>query len=471
MEIAFEARIAQLLLRAARHRKLVPYGAFHAIFPPNLSLNRRYAALEHTAASLCDLQLADYASLLCTDSGLPGPDFYARFRRLHAERYYAVLGADRNRKLRLVEKQRFAREAREQVYGHARAAREELSAEAQGALEVAAARTSARPVRNAALGVALVTSGLFGAPAADAQEFSLFGGGSRAGSTDTYSWAFNYQEGLGQYFAASFSWLNEGHIPDHHRDGQLVQLWGRIPFGNPKFVLQAGIGPYRYFDTTTADQGGSYSDTHGWGVVYSVRAAYYASSRWITQLQLNRVHVLRGPDATSVMFGVGYQLDAPDTPGPRDRAASSNTNVTNNEVAVYLGKTIVNSTSSPSALGGAIEYRRGLAKYLDVTLGYLHEGSSKLARRDGITSQLWATRAFFNDKVTIGVGAGAYYAINENENSESPGPGSGKFSGLVTIAGSYRFTNSWDARLEWNRVVTRYDRDTDVIFAGAGYRF
>ena len=471
MEIDFEARIAQLLQRAARHRKLVPYGAFHAIFPPSLSLNRRYAALEHTAASLCDLQLADYASLLCTDSGLPGPDFYARFKRLHAERYYAVLGADRNRKLRLVEKQRFAREAREQVYRHARAAKEDLSADAQGALEAAAARGPARPVRNAVLGVALVTSGLFGAPAADAQEFSLFGGGSRAGSTDTYSWAFNYQEGLGQYFAASFSWLNEGHIPDHHRDGQLVQLWGRIPVGNPKFVLQAGVGPYRYFDTTTADQGGSYSDTHGWGVVYSVRAAYYASSRWITQLQLNRVHVQRGPDATSVMFGIGYQLDAPDTPGPRDWAASSNTNVTNNEVAVYLGKTIVNSTSSPSALGGAIEYRRGLAKYLDVTLGYLHEGSSKLARRDGIISQLWATRAFFNDKVTLGVGAGAYYAINENENSESPGPGAGKFSGLVTIAASYRFTKSWDARLEWNRVVTRYDRDTDVILAGAGYRF
>jgi hypothetical protein len=140
MEIDFDTRIAQLLQRAARHRKLVPYGAFHAIFLPDFPLNQRYAALERTAAFICDLQLADYASLLCTDSGLPGPDFYARFKRLHAERYYDVLGLDRNRKLRLVEKQRFAREAREQVYRHARAAREELSVHAQGALETAAAR-------------------------------------------------------------------------------------------------------------------------------------------------------------------------------------------------------------------------------------------------------------------------------------------------------------------------------------------
>jgi hypothetical protein len=122
MDIEFEARIAQLLLRAARRRKLVPYGSFHAIFPPNLPLNRRYTALEKATSSICDPRLADYGALLSTDSGLPGPDFYARFKRVHAERYYAVLGADRTRKLKLVEKQQFAREAREQVYRHARAA-------------------------------------------------------------------------------------------------------------------------------------------------------------------------------------------------------------------------------------------------------------------------------------------------------------------------------------------------------------
>src|SRR5689334_13160408 len=63
---------------------------------------------------------------------------------------------------------------------------------------------------------------LFASNAAHAQEFSLFGGSSRAGSTNTYTWAINYQEGLGPYFAASFTWLNEGHIPDHHRDGQMI---------------------------------------------------------------------------------------------------------------------------------------------------------------------------------------------------------------------------------------------------------
>ncbi|MEX3940619.1 hypothetical protein AB4Y44_13915 [Paraburkholderia sp. BR10937] len=168
---------------------------------------------------------------------------------------------------------------------------------------------------------------------AHAQEFSLLGGGSRASSINTYTWAFSYQEGLGKHFATSSTWLNEGHIPNHHRDGQIIQLWARVPVGSPQFVLQAGLGPYRYFDTTTAEQGGSYSDVHGWGVVYGVRASWYASNRWVTQLQVNRVHVPRGPDSAGVMLGVGYQLDAPNTPGPRDRAARSPTKPTNNQVA------------------------------------------------------------------------------------------------------------------------------------------
>jgi hypothetical protein len=36
-------------------------------------------------------------------------------------------------------------------------------------------------------------------------------------------------------------------------------------------------------------------------------------------------------------------------------------------------------------------------KYLNLTIGHLHEGSSKIARLDGLTSQLWATRAFMDD--------------------------------------------------------------------------
>jgi hypothetical protein len=41
------------------------------------------------------------------------------------------------------------------------------------------------------------------------------------------SWQLEYNEGMGEHFAYSISYLNEGHLPAHHRDGHTVQLWTR----------------------------------------------------------------------------------------------------------------------------------------------------------------------------------------------------------------------------------------------------
>jgi hypothetical protein len=120
MNTELDLKLERLLTRAASRRGVVPYGSFHALFAPDVPLRERYAKLEATAAALCEPRVADYAALLATDSGLPGPDFYTRFRRLHAERYSALLGADRHRMLRLCEKRQLASEERERVYEHHR---------------------------------------------------------------------------------------------------------------------------------------------------------------------------------------------------------------------------------------------------------------------------------------------------------------------------------------------------------------
>jgi hypothetical protein len=304
-----------------------------------------------------------------------------------------------------------------------------------------------------------------------AQELALYAGPLTGEHSHSYSWALDYTEGFGRYFAGSITWLNEGHIPDHHRDGPMVQLWGRLPLFERRFVVALGVGPYRYFDTEAAEQGGGYSNTHGWAVVYSARATWYSSQRWTANLQVNHVQVTNGSSTTAVMLGVGYQLDAPDTPGPRDFALPRTSKVTNNEITLMAGVTILNSLDSQTAAAQAIEYRRGLTNYLDATLGYLHEGSSLSARRDGATAQLWLTRAFFDERLTLGIGAGAYAAIHHGNSDDDNGSGDGVLSGLVSMSASYRVTRHWSARLTWNRVMTRYSRDTDVILAGVGYRF
>jgi len=155
---------------------------------------------------------------------------------------------------------------------------------------------------------------LLSARSASAQEIALYGGWLRGAGTNTYSWAIDYTEGFGRYLAGSITWLNEGHMPDHHRDGQAVQIWGRLPLAQNRFVIAVGVGPYRYFDTEAAEQGQGYSNTHGWGGLFSARATWYTSRRWTTSLQLNRVQVSNGPSTTAVLLGAGYQLDAPDEP-------------------------------------------------------------------------------------------------------------------------------------------------------------
>lgn len=317
----------------------------------------------------------------------------------------------------------------------------------------------------------LISVAAIHAAPASAQEFALFGGALQGGGGHSYGWAFDYQEGLSPHTAIGLTWYNEGHIPNHHRDGQAIQFWGRWPLANLRFVLSAGAGPYRYFDTTPAGQGQGYSNSHGWGVLMSVRAAYYTSARWVTQLQLNRTQVFSGPNTTSLMFGIGYQLDAPDTPGPRDTPLPRAGTVTNNELTAMLGETILNSRSSPSTLGGSIEYRRGLTRSIDWTATWMYEGAKQSIRRNGIASQFWLTRAFLDDKLTLSAGAGAYFTVNQRNLQGQPGPGDGAVSGIVSISASYRLSDRWLTRITWNRVVTRYDRDTDVIQAGLGYRF
>jgi len=333
--------------------------------------------------------------------------------------------------------------------------------------------TTVKKKRHCKAAALAITSAAFGVACgvAHAQELSILTGPLKSSSDSTYSWDASYREGLGRYAAWSFSWINEGHIPDHHRDGQALQFWGRLPLWAGRLELSAGAGPYRYFDTSQAQAGGDYSNTHGWGAVLTLRAAYYFDNRWIAEMKLNRVQAFGGPDTTALLFGIGYQLDASEGSGPRARPVPRTTNVTSNEVTVMIGTTILNSPDAESNLAESIEYRRGIWHYVDFTASYLHEGGHVQSRRDGIATQIWATRAFFHDGLALGVGAGPYLSITQNDDLPQNRSGDGRFSALVSVSASYRFTNRWLARVTWNRMVTRYDRDADIIEAGFGVRF
>jgi hypothetical protein len=311
------------------------------------------------------------------------------------------------------------------------------------------------------------------AACAGAQELSLLAGTTSeiGGNEETYSWTLEYMHALGSYAAVSLGWLNEGHVPGHHRDGQCVQLWARgNPFGR-RWWLSAGIGPYRYFDTAEAEQGASYNVSHGWGAVLSAESTWYTSSRWLFRLRASHIITQSEFDSTTLQFGVGYQLEAPEETGPVTQPLPQSRKTTNNEITVLLGTTIVNSYESEQELARSIEYRRGLSPHVDWTVAWIDEGDAQLVRRNGIATQLWLVRPFLAERLVLGFGAGAYIAVDKHRSHQAGEEGDEAISGIVTATASVRLSNRWTTRASWNRIVTDYSRDTDVLLFGVGYRF
>jgi len=306
-----------------------------------------------------------------------------------------------------------------------------------------------------------------------AQELFLLGGSvqNTATSDSDKAWQLEYREGLGEHFAYSLTYLNEGHVPAHHRDGNAALLWTRVSLLDQRLSLAAGLGPYFYYDTTNAHGSNDYSNKHGWGTMASATATWYTDSRWLFQLRTNWVETFDSIDSFSTLIGIGYQLEAPSRPGPVASAQPVTIAPTDNELTLFAGTTIVNSFDSPKSVALGLEYRCGLNRYLDWTVGWLHEGDNRLVRRNGLTTQLWAVKSFFDDRFVLGVGGGAYIVIDRYQQLLKNREGGRALSGLVTLTGSYRFQPHWDLRTSWNRIVTNYNRDTDVILGGVGYRF
>ncbi|MFI5180036.1 MAG: hypothetical protein ACHQPI_01435 [Thermoanaerobaculia bacterium] len=309
-------------------------------------------------------------------------------------------------------------------------------------------------------------------PAA-AQEVTLFGGVTKSITPDekTYAWKLEYRQGLGEHFGFTYSWLNEGHVTDHHRDGHSLQLWARENVFDRRLSVSLGAGAIRYYDTSGTGEASAYNDVHGFAGLVSLDVAAYLGKRWILRAEVNRTFATsQSIDTWDFMAGLGYQLTPPDEPGPRAWPEKQAEPTTHNEVTAFVGQTVVNSFDSSKSVATSLEYRRGLSRYFDVSASFLYEGDSRVVRRGGFIIEGWFGRAFLHDRLALSLGVGVYLAVDKREAAASGDQG-GTVAAIITPSVSYRFAKHWDARLSWNRIATTYDKDTDVFQLGVGYRF
>lgn len=118
MDTSLTTHLTSLLLHAARNRRVLPYTRFHSIFPHTIPLVARYAALESVLQHLSDCQQADYGALLARDNGLPGPEFFQRFRKHRLDEYTAVVGDPRYHNATMNQQRLIVDTERARVYEH-----------------------------------------------------------------------------------------------------------------------------------------------------------------------------------------------------------------------------------------------------------------------------------------------------------------------------------------------------------------
>ncbi len=298
-----------------------------------------------------------------------------------------------------------------------------------------------------------------------AQEVSLLAGKLKVQDNDERSFGANlsYTYKLGEHGAASFSYLNEGHPPLHHRDGLSSQLWLRTREPIQDLSFAAGIGPYFYFDTTTGSGSATdYRNEHGWGALATLSAKWHFAQHWFVQLQGNRIYVRNQHDTSMLLLGIGYELQTPAVDATR-------LNVTpgDNIFILSAGRAIINSFESERSGATALEYRRTLSQYAEWSVGWLNEGSVLGTRRKGVAAQLWLVRPLA-ERVVLQFGGGLYPMTDHLEHTNVDRGARARLALLASIGVRYRLSPRWRAQLTWSRVITDYHRDADVFLLGFG---
>lgn len=317
---------------------------------------------------------------------------------------------------------------------------------------------------------------------ASAQEFSAAMGRLHAigGKESTYSWQFHYLQHFNPALTVSLGWLNEGHLPDHHRDGPVIQAWRFHRMAKNDLRLGIGLGLYRYFDTTEAGGVEGHRNRHGALPILSLRAHYpVTDGRWGAVVQLNRTLTADAPQTQAIMVGVSTIFGSPSASSRRSTSGrgihESDQPDHTHELTFFFGRTILNSFESESSdtlESISLEYRKIYTKYIDASLTYCDEGNIDSVKRDGVTPQVWFSKRS-SDLFVLSFGIGPYFSrmFPKHDNSSENKSVNIRTSMRYSMLAGIDLWRHWSVRLQWNRTLTTYHKDTDVLQVGISYKW
>jgi len=316
--------------------------------------------------------------------------------------------------------------------------------------------------------------GLLLVPRLGAQELTFLGGLLPNSDTErsSYTWQVDYRQDFTRYFAASLAYINEGHLRAHHRDGTAWEAWGRLPMFHERFSVELGVGAYYYFDTQPLP-GGDSADVHGTAPIYSLSGTAYLSNRWFLRALLNRVSPAHDIQISTATIGAGFWFgrDKKPTAGKLGDAPDEYSYVTENELTIFGGQSVVNTFFSQEARAYALEYRRGVLPHIDWTASAIYEGDPQIIRRSGLATQVWAVNTFFHDRVAVGAGLGPYVYLDHKHPVDPNQKIPASVAPLASLTFAALLSDRWTVRLVFDRVVSNYNRDADIFLVGFGCRW
>ncbi len=301
---------------------------------------------------------------------------------------------------------------------------------------------------------------------ATAAELGGFIGGreSDRSSEKTYTWGIEYREPITASWSGSFLWLNEGHLPHNHRDGQAVQAWWhtqRSPIG---LSLEFGLGPYLDYDTHVTPGDPDSEDRHGWGGLASADLRWDWARNWSIYLRLNEVESSAKHGSTWLAAGMAYVFGANFATLAAQRISGEPTRPW--ELDALLGTRIVNSFQSEGGGAEGLEVRLRLSRHIAASAMLVAGQDTTLNWKDGLAMQFWLEQDL-SPRLRASVGAGVFVVAGDSSLNQDSSPGNLTSAFSVTIA--YAFTPRWLARITWTRLGTGDDHDCDLLLAGTGY--
>jgi hypothetical protein len=284
---------------------------------------------------------------------------------------------------------------------------------------------------------------------------------SENGAPSSYGWQLELQEPVSTHLSGSLSWLNEGHVAQHHRDGAAAQLWLNAPRWCDRVVFSVGVGPYIYFDTEKDSSIRGYSDVHSAAGIVSASVAIDLSRSWFLSLNVNDIYAPGDLNTAAFLFGAGYHFN----PSSEQSGGASARQL----IQVFAGQTIFNDLNSRQGRTVGLEYRLSLTPWVAWSASWFNDPVNIRARPNQVASQLWLVDSLAGGELSLSAGIGVYSPLGSVPSGAANA--SASVSGLSALRVEWNWSRRSSLILSWFRSFTNDDDDRDIITLGYGFRF